>query len=140
MYLRAYYVCVYVYLCTFLALLTRIFLYTADISPAMNTVMDAYRFELVGPYWSPKVKYMVDRYETIPFPFEDIDAPKFTATAEWSLDHWVGFLRSWSSTQEYLRQHAENPVDIVLPKLREAWGEAETRPIRWPLFLRVGRV
>ncbi|MCZ6765645.1 MAG: class I SAM-dependent methyltransferase [bacterium] len=112
----------------------------ADIDEAMNTLMDYYRLDLVGSYWSPRVKYMVERYETIPFPFEDIDTPDFTATAEWSLDHWVGFLRSWSSTQEYLRQHGENPVDIVLPKLREAWGEAKTRLIRWPLFCRVGCV
>jgi len=112
----------------------------ANINEAMTKVMRHYRLELVGPYWSPKVQYMLDHYETIPFAFEDIEPPEFNATAEWTFDHWVGFLQSWSATQEYLRQHGENPVDIVLPKLREAWGDAEARPIRWPLFLRVGRV
>ena len=43
---------------------------------------------------------------TIPrsaFPFEEIDAPAFQIEAEWTLEHLLGYLRTWSATQRFMR-------------------------------------
>jgi hypothetical protein len=70
-------------------------------------------------------------------PFHEIKAPEFSMEAEWKLQHLVGYLMTWSSTQKYIKEHGHNPVESILPQLQAAWGGPETRTIRWPLNMRV---
>ena len=58
---------------------------------------------------------------------------------EWSLDHLLGYLGTWSATERYRRVRREDPLRLVEGDLRAAWGAQETiRTVRWPLHLRVG--
>jgi SAM-dependent methyltransferase len=113
----------------------------ATISPQVDRVVGYLYHDLLGPYWPPQRKMTDDQYMTIPFPFEEVLSPKFEMLAQWNLDHLVGYLGTWSSTQRFMHTHAANPLDRVDPDLRSAWGPAETlREVRWPLYLRVGRI
>jgi SAM-dependent methyltransferase len=96
--------------------------------------------EILGDYWPPERHFVEQGYRTIPFPFQEIEAPRLAMTAEWSLTDLVGYLGTWSSTQRYMEQHGADPLSLVRDDLLAAWGHADTRTMTWPLYLRVGRI
>lgn len=96
--------------------------------------------DIVGPYWPPERRYTESSYRDIPFPFAEISiAPLFMVT-HWTLADYVGYLRTWSSTQRYIKERQSDPVEAVMEPLRQAWGDpASLRAIEWPIHMRVGR-
>ena len=108
------------------------------IEPAIDEVVNRYYYEVVGPFWPPKRK-LVEQFADLPFPFHKVDAPKFEMTTQWNLDHLVGYLRTWSSTQRFLAAKRSDPSEQITDELRNAWGSPkQTRHVLWPLTLRVG--
>ena len=109
------------------------------INPAIDEVVDWYYYEVVGLFWPPERK-LVEQFDNLPFPFHEIDPPKFEMTAQWNLDHLVGYLRTWSSTQRFIGAKGSDPVTQIIDELRAAWGAPEQiRNVIWPLTLRIGR-
>jgi SAM-dependent methyltransferase len=111
-----------------------------EISPEIDEVIWHYYGEIVGKYWPERIRYLEERYETLPFPFKEIAPPGFTMEINWNLIQLAGFLDSWSATQRYKTEHGTHPLEVIWPRLLEAWGdENEPRLIRWPLHFRIGR-
>jgi SAM-dependent methyltransferase len=109
------------------------------IGPAIDEVVNRYYYEVVGPFW-PLERKLVEQFDDLPFPFQEIDSPKFEMTASWNLDHLVGYLRTWSSTQRFIAAKGSDPLKQIIDELGTAWGTPEqTRNVVWPLTLRVGR-
>jgi SAM-dependent methyltransferase len=109
------------------------------IEPAIDEIANRYYYEVVGPFWPPERQF-VERFADLPFPLDEIDAPKFEMTAQWSLDHLLGYLRTWSSTQRFIAAKGTDPLDQITIDLRSAWGKPQrTRSISWPLVVRIGR-
>jgi SAM-dependent methyltransferase len=95
----------------------------------------------VGPYWNPERKWVDEGYRTIPFPFDEIQAPRLELRAEWTLSQLGAYIGSWSSVASYRRERGEDPVAPLLERIANQWGPAQqTRDIKWPLNIRVGRV
>jgi SAM-dependent methyltransferase len=108
------------------------------IEPAIDEVVNRYYFEVVGPFWSPERK-LVEQFDNLPFPFHAIDPPKFEMTAQWNLDQLLGYLRTWSSTQQFIAVRGSDPLQEINDDLRNAWGDPQqTRKVTWSLILRVG--
>jgi SAM-dependent methyltransferase len=108
------------------------------VEPAIDEVVNRYYYEVVGPFWPPERK-LVEQFADLPFPFDETDAPKFEMTAQWSLDHLVGYLRTWSSTQRFIAAKGGDPVKEISDELGSAWGTPEQpRNVSWPLTLRIG--
>lgn len=102
----------------------------------------AHRFhrETVGPYWPPERRLVDEGYRAIELPFERIDAPPFAMTVDWTLEHFAGYLSTWSAVQRARAATGTDPVPGVVALLRSWWGPAEhTRRVEWPLTLRIGR-
>ncbi len=94
----------------------------------------------MGGYWPERIRYLEQRYETIPFPFEEIIAPPFAMEVNWKLTQFAGFLDSWSATQRYKAQKGHHPLELIWDKMLAVWGdEDEPRLVRWPLHFRIGR-
>ena len=109
------------------------------INPAIDEVVNRYYYEVVGPFWPPERK-LVEQFGKLPFPFYEIDPPKFGMTAQWNLDHLAGYLRTWSSTQRFIAAKGSDPLKQIMGELRAAWGTPDqTRKVIWPLTLRIGR-
>ncbi|HZP67711.1 MAG TPA: methyltransferase domain-containing protein [Rudaea sp.] len=106
---------------------------------AVDRTKDRLYIDLTGPYWPPERAHVDAGYTTLPFPFVEIPAPPFDMVAHWDVEHFLAYLRSWSATQRYLKANGEDPVAIVEPELRSAWG-AGARDVRWRLHVRAGRV
>jgi SAM-dependent methyltransferase len=108
------------------------------VEPAIDEVVNRYYYEVVGPFWPPERK-LVEQFAKLPFPFREIDAPKFEMTAQWNLDHLLGYLQTWSSTQRFIAANASDPLEQIMDELRTAWGDSpQTRNVTWPLVLRIG--
>jgi SAM-dependent methyltransferase len=108
------------------------------IDPAIDKVVNRYYFEVVGPFWPPERK-LVEQFADLPFPFYEIDPPEFEMTAQWNLDHLVGYLRTWSSTQRFIAAKGSDPLKQITDDLRNAWGDPQQmRKVIWPLTLRLG--
>jgi len=108
------------------------------IEPAIDEIVSRYYYEVVGSFWPPERK-LIEQFANLPFPFDEIDAPKFEMTAQWSLEHLLGYLRTWSSTQRFIAAKDTDPLDQITDALRAAWGPPEQiRNAVWPLTSRVG--
>ena len=111
------------------------------ISSAVDRAVEHYHSDVLGGYWPERFQHVVGRYRTLPFPFEELDPPRFEMRGEWELAQLVGFLESWSAAQRYQEERGHPAPSLITPRLAQAWGEPGTRrPVRWPIFLRVGRV
>jgi len=109
------------------------------IAPEIDRVLAHYDTVLLQDYWSPRLQLLRDQYRTIAFPCDEITAPEFTAETRWTPAELVGHLSSWSGTQAYRDAHGADPIDLIRAELEQAWGDAEQRLVRWPLFVRASR-
>jgi hypothetical protein len=109
-----------------------------QIEPAIDKIVNRYYYEVVGPF-SPPERKLVENFGDLPFPFHEIERRKFEMTAQWDLDHLVGCLRTWSSTQLFIAARGRDPLQEINDHLRNAWGDPQqTRNVIWSLILRVG--
>lgn len=108
--------------------------------PLDSTAAQRLHREILGPYWSPGNALAGVGYDPLPFPFREVAWPGFEATADWTVEDDLDYMRSWSAAQTYLATHGEDPVALVADEFRRAWGDTPTRRVRWALFGRVGYV
>lgn len=95
----------------------------------------------VGPYWHANRRWVDEGYATIPFPWPEIEAPKFQLRVRWTLRQLGLYLGSWSAVIAYRRDRGEDPVPRLLDRIAHHWGAPDAvRDVEWPLALRVGRV
>lgn len=111
------------------------------ISPEIDRSINRFYAETTGPFWPPE-RRLVDRgYRDIDFPFTEISPPSFQMEERWTFDQLLGYLRTWSATQRFLRERGFDPVTELATELRPCWGEPnKARVVHWPLHLRIGRV
>jgi SAM-dependent methyltransferase len=97
--------------------------------------------DLLGPHWPPERRHVDEGYRSIPCPFPAVPTPVFTMTFDWSLDHLLGYLETWSAVKAFRQGTGNDPLALVDVELRTAWGDpAETKRVSWPLVLRAGRI
>jgi SAM-dependent methyltransferase len=112
-----------------------------SVRPEVDAVVARLYHDIVGPYWPAERVLVEDGYRTLEFPFEELRPPTLQMEQAWDLAALYGYLRSWSATQRYALARNADPVLIVAEELAAAWGDPATvRPVRFPLFLRIGRV
>jgi hypothetical protein len=73
-------------------------------------------------------------------PFEEITPPKFELSVQWTLEDFLGYLKTWSALQTYLKTHDGKEVETGFEKIRKAWGPDEKRKVSWSLGVRVWKV
>ena len=107
---------------------------------ALDEAMRRFHDETVGPYWPAERALVVSGLADVEFPFEELRAPPFAMTTEWTLAQFVGYLTTWSAVQRARAQGAD-PIPAIVEELRAGWASDDApRRIAWPLSMRVGRV
>lgn len=109
------------------------------IEPTIDEYILDFYVNIIGSYWDPERKLIDERYQTIPFPFEEISSPSFDFSFHWGLEELRGYLTTWSSVQKYIQQHGRNPVDALIEVIKPMWREPKLK-ITFPLFVRCGRI
>ncbi|HAC64772.1 MAG TPA: SAM-dependent methyltransferase [Cyanothece sp. UBA12306] len=112
-----------------------------EIDEGIDQLIRKYYRNIVRDYFPPEIKLIEEQYQTIYFPFQELDAPKFSLEARYSLPEILAFLETWSGTQNYISVHQRNPLDQIEDDLTAVWGDITTsKLVRWPLYLRLGRL
>ena len=96
------------------------------------------RVEITGP---PERKMVDTHYREVLFPFAEISVPPFALEQRLTRAGFEGYLRTWSATNRYRAARRDDPVDQIAPVLNAEWSNPdEPRPVRWPMFVRAGRI
>uniref|UniRef100_A0A803L4R0 Methyltransferase type 11 domain-containing protein n=1 Tax=Chenopodium quinoa TaxID=63459 RepID=A0A803L4R0_CHEQI len=97
------------------------------VSPAFDPIMKEFHNTTL-PYWDPKLRYVLDGYKTLPFPFEDVglgsegrpmelDIPKMM-----SFEGYLVMLKSWSAVTTAKEKGVDLLNESVVNDLMTAWG------------------
>ena len=107
----------------------------------VDPIVSHYYGTLLAGYWPDRLRYVDQRYRTLPFPFDELPAPVFDMSVSWTLEQLAGFLASWSAAPRYQQAKGHHPLEPVWDDLTAAWGaNGGERVVSWQLYLRVGRV
>jgi len=106
--------------------------------PVDQVILHLYK-DIVGPYWDAERRYIDAAYQSIPFPFSELETPEFVQSYQWSLDHLIGYLKTWSAVQHYAKANRTDPVQMIEAELKSAWGDANHREVSFKVLFRAGR-
>lgn len=108
------------------------------IEPELDGVINHFHDALLGEFWPRERSLIKARYSGIVLPFDELEAPEFMMTMEWTLAQLVGYLTTWSAVRRYRLRKREDPIAVVLPTLERLWGRGDTtRTVRWPLTVKI---
>jgi len=68
-----------------------------------------------------------------------IDAPHFELHGDWPLPRLLGYFASYSASKRHQEATGRDIVAESAPLFGQAWGDAPTRRMRWPLFVHAFR-
>jgi SAM-dependent methyltransferase len=111
-----------------------------EINADINPLLQAFYTHTIGPYWDAERQHVDAAYQSFPFPFDEIPAPTFHMPYSWKKSHFLGYLRTWSAVQQYFQQNGQDPVLILEAALAEKWPDEQEKMVRFPVFMRLGRV
>lgn len=110
------------------------------VDPAVDAVFAQLYDGALADYWPPERRHVENGYRELPFPFVELDAPRFEMRQDWTLAQYLAYLRSWSASQRHLKTTGRDAVTEAAEAMAHAWGDPDTaRPVAWPLSPRVGR-
>lgn len=108
---------------------------------AMDAPLRYFYAETVGPYWPAERALIDDAYRGLDFPFVEIPPPAFAIEVAWTLPRLIDYLSTWSAVKRFQTAQGRGPLPALNAELAPLWGDANAAmTLRWPLFLRVGRV
>jgi len=111
------------------------------IAPEVDKIIRHLHDVTLDSFWVHENRLVEQEYRTIPFPFEEISAPSFVSTRQFTLDDIVAYLDTWSATQKYMATHGVSPTAPLGNELACVWGDGnEEKTVTWKLVLKVGRV
>lgn len=105
-----------------------------------DPILQSLYFNILGPFWGEQRRYIDKNYETIPFPFVELEKIDLEIVLEWRLDHLIGYLETWSATKNYMKVNNKNPIDLIYDDLKKVWGNEHAKTVKFPIISRIGRV
>lgn len=112
-----------------------------SIDDSIDPVIRRFYSEVLGPYWPPERRHVETNYGSLPFPFDEIEAPPLEIRVDWALADVLGFVETWSATRAIRQAQGPAPLEAFRREMAQAWGPPRAvRTVRWPLALRVGRL
>lgn len=106
----------------------------------IDQIIDDYYRHTLETYWPAERRHIENGYRELAFPYAKLTAPTFYIEVEWRMPQLLGYLRSWSATQRYMRATGQDPLTEVEARLCQSWREPQqARRIRWPLHLLLGQ-
>ncbi|MBX7151769.1 class I SAM-dependent methyltransferase [bacterium] len=111
------------------------------VNAEIDQIINHFYTEVVGSYWPKERRWVDEQYKTIPFPIDEFKAPEFFIDKFFNFEDFLGYLHTWSSVQQYIKINGQDPVDEIKHDLLTAWGNpGKEIPVRWPVYVRIGRV
>ncbi len=108
--------------------------------PEVQRIVDHFYEETIGSYWPPERVLVENSYRDLDFPFQHIAVPQFSLHEDWTREHLLGYLRSWSAVGRFKAANGHDPVDALTGEIAAHWPEGKMLRVEWPLFMLAGRV
>jgi SAM-dependent methyltransferase len=123
------------------AIVALITYFVASIDDKIDPILWRFYAGPLGPHWPPERRHTEDGYRSLPFPFEEIEAPKLEMRMDGNLAQIFGYVETWSAVLSLERAQGRGPIEALRGEFARAWGAEETvRTMRWSLSMRAGRV
>lgn len=104
----------------------------------LNPIIQDFYWNVTKPYWDPERNHIEEAYQTIPFPFEEMEVTEnFDIKSEMTLDQLTGYISTWSAVQHYKKANNQDPIKKMKSDLCEIWKDGR-REVTFPVFIRVG--
>lgn len=107
-------------------------------NPETNRIIDHFYKKIIGPYWDPERKYLEEDYQSLAFPFSEIETPKFNQKYKWTIDQLLGYLRTWSAVKHFEKANHKDPVLLIEEDIRKAFGNRNE--VIFPILFRLGKL
>jgi SAM-dependent methyltransferase len=115
--------------------------HVGEMEPPFDALFRRLYWQIVKPCFAPETRLVDERYATLALPGDELAAPRFCMSAEWSCAQARDFIDSWSGSQAYLAAHGHEPSELVRDELAALWGDPDAvRTLRWPIHLRAVRL
>lgn len=103
----------------------------------LDKLIHQFYSETLGSYWDPERQYLDEKYQTIPFPFKEVQTPDFNIEYQWTADQLLGYLSTWSAVKNYINQNGSDPLQLIEAPLRKWWGKS-VKKVSFTVILRHG--
>ncbi len=110
-----------------------------QIDERTDALIATFYFETLKGYWDDERIYVDMGYANLPFPYTELEHPGFSIEANWTLKQLEGYLNTWSGLRKFINANKINPLDKLIPNIREYWQEDERRKISFPLYLKIAK-
>lgn len=98
-------------------------------------------YDEIGAFWPPERKLVDTGYAGIDFPFAPMETPALDIRKDWDLEQLLGYISTWSAVRRAREAGREEILKNFADDLAALWGApAHTRPVAWPINMRVGRL
>ncbi len=112
----------------------------AEINNELDQVVRNFYAGPIADYWPAERALVELGYSSLEFPWPELNVPEFLLQLNWSLGDLLGYLRTWSATQRCQSATGNDPVKAWEPEFTQAWGDAGTRTVTWPMRVRAFRL
>lgn len=108
------------------------------INPELDKIVHDFYDNIIGKYWDEERKYIEENYQTIPFPFKELESPSFEIKYNWLAEDLLNYLSTWSAVKHYQEKNNEDPVKLIEENVKKVWGDKK-REVKFPILLRIGK-
>lgn len=111
-----------------------------EINPQVDLVLDWLYNDILRDYWDSRRRLIDEKYETLPFPLNRISTAPLKMQSQWTFDHFIHYLETWSAVQSYKEHEGSTPLELVVKDIKAAWGgPKQIQTVTWPIYLLLGR-
>lgn len=80
-------------------------------------------------------QWVIDRYDSIPFPFPDKCKKHFEYSADADFEKFKSLLRSSSLVQKEIEETGKDPLLEIEESIKHSWGSEPVRTLSWDISL-----
>jgi ubiquinone/menaquinone biosynthesis C-methylase UbiE len=106
---------------------------------AINKLYKHFYENIIRPYWNKERRFVDEQYKTVRFDFDPLPVQPFSTKLRWSKEQFIGYINTWSATQNYMKKHRSSPVLLIQKELDQLWDEP-LKEMTFPICIRLGRV
>ena len=110
------------------------------VDAVVDALVDRFYRDRVGRYWPPERRYVDEHYRSLPFPLEELPAPKFRLEVSWPREALLSYVGTWSAVERCRAASGVDPVPELAAALAVSWPAGTARKLHFPIHLRIGRV
>lgn len=96
--------------------------------------------EVLKDDWPSGIEWVHEKYQTLPFPFQEVEVPNFDFQVNWSLSQMLAWVDTWSAVRRHRARTGRDPLASLRDEMLEVWPHSggETIELRLPLYSRMG--